>query len=484
MKKILRNSLIVSGLLSITAFIANAQEADSTSTPSIETSSARIFGKMAQYRKWSVGVNAGALAPITVFGGSNDYQNWDVNFGYGASLRRQFGHSFGVQANVLLGDVAGSNQDAPGGSANGFRSYETEIGYAASINGVVNVGTIDFLSRENSLNFTVSAGYGLMGYAPKIINAANTTIDNKGSFGTDRDKDYIREQYIPVGVGMKFKISDRVNFDLGYTMSFIDGDNFDGQYGKGTSKDKFSYGFAGLEFSLGNKSKANIDWVNPVAMMYDELKDPTLRQEVEALKGRTSKVEGNVVDLKKDSDADGVADQFDKCANTPANVKVDGSGCPLDADGDDVADTDDKCPVEKGSAANNGCPEETGLSGRTLTPEEQTVVKEAFSNLEFATGKSVISSSSYLSLNKLAELLVSKSDYKLEINGHTDNVGSESSNQTLSQNRANAVKKYLTAKSVSDANITATGFGESMPIASNDTAEGRQQNRRVEFLIK
>ncbi len=482
MKKLLRNSLIASGLLSITAFNAAAQQADSTSTP--ETSSAKVFGKMAQYRKWSVGINAGALAPITVFGGSNDYQNWDVNFGYGASLRRQFGHSFGIQANVLLGDVSGSNQDAPGGTANGFRSFDTRIGYAGSINGVVNVGTIDFLRRENSLNFTVSAGYGLMGYAPKYINAANITIDNKGSFGADRDQDFIREQFIPVGVGMKFKVSDRVNIDLGYTMHFIDGDNFDGQYGKGTTKDKFSYGFAGLEFSLGAQSKPNIDWVNPVAMMYDELKDPTLRQEVEALKGRTSKVEGNVVDLKKDSDADGVADQFDKCANTPANVKVDGSGCPLDSDGDGVADTDDKCPVEKGTAANNGCPEETGLTGRTLTAEEETVVKEAFSNLEFATGKSVISSSSYLSLNKLAELLVSKSDYKLEINGHTDNVGSESSNQTLSQNRANAVKKYLTGKNVNAANISANGFGETMPVASNDTAEGRQQNRRVEFVIK
>jgi OOP family OmpA-OmpF porin len=95
------------------------------------------------------------------------------------------------------------------------------------------------------------------------------------------------------------------------------------------TKDKYSYGYAGLEFTLGSKSKANLDWVNPVAMMYDELYDAELRREVAALKTRVGNVESAVNDLKKDSDGDGVSDQFDKCPNTPAGTVVDGSGCEI-----------------------------------------------------------------------------------------------------------------------------------------------------------
>src|SRR5690606_40093593 len=89
----------------------------------------------------------------------------------------------------------------------------------------------------------------------------------KGSYGPDRDRNNIREMYIPVGAGIKFKVSDRVNFDLGYTMNFLDGDNLDGTKGKGFTKDKWTYTSASLEFSLGSSAKPNLDWVNPVAQI-------------------------------------------------------------------------------------------------------------------------------------------------------------------------------------------------------------------------
>ena len=182
---------------------------------------------------------------------------------------------------------------------------------------------------KTQLTSSLSAGYGLVAYAPQVTAASGTVTDWKDRAGDSGDKKYVKEAYIPVGAGVKFKVSDRVAFNLGYTMHFIDSDNFDGVYAKATTKDKFSYGYAGLEFSLGSSAKPNLDWVNPLALMYDELKDPTLRQEVEALKNRVSNVEKSVEDLKKDTDGDGVADQFDKCPGTPAGTAVDGSGCPL-----------------------------------------------------------------------------------------------------------------------------------------------------------
>jgi len=112
---------------------------------------------------------------------------------------------------------------------------------------------------------------------------------------------------------------------------------------------------------------------------------------------------------------------------------------------------------------------------------EEKVVQEAFDNLLFKSNSSIIEDSSFESLDKLSELLKS-GDKSLELVGHTDNVGSSSYNQTLSENRANAVKQYLIDKGVTN-EISAIGKGESSPIQSNDTAEGREANRRVEFIL-
>jgi OmpA-OmpF porin, OOP family len=176
-----------------------------------------------------------------------------------------------------------------------------------------------------------------------------------------------------------------------------------------------------------------------------------------------------------DADNDGVPDALDKCPDTPAGVKVDAAGCPIDTDKDGVADYLDKCPTIPGIAANNGCPE--------IKKEEQAIINTAFSNLEFVTGKWIIKKVSYPSLSRLAELLMKKPEWKVQLSGHTDNVGSDASNMKLSENRAMAVKEFLESKGVPEERIKAEWFGESKPIAPNETKEGRQKNRRVEMAI-
>jgi outer membrane protein OmpA-like peptidoglycan-associated protein len=118
-----------------------------------------------------------------------------------------------------------------------------------------------------------------------------------------------------------------------------------------------------------------------------------------------------------------------------------------------------------------------------LTKEEEQILKKAFDNLEFETGKDIIRSSSFASLDELATLLKKKPTWKLRIAGHTDNVGKPAANLKLSEKRAKAVKKYLTEKGVADANLIAEWYGQTKPIASNKTPEGRQKNRRVEMTI-
>lgn len=175
-----------------------------------------------------------------------------------------------------------------------------------------------------------------------------------------------------------------------------------------------------------------------------------------------------------DQDQDGVPDVIDQCPNTPQNVIVDSVGCPVDSDGDSIPDYLDKCPNRPGVANNNGCPEYTEL---------RNIISKAMTGIQFESAKSVIKKSSYPILNKMAEILGMDTTYNLGIHGHTDNVGNPEKNMKLSKERAEAVRQYLISKGVNGERLTAEGFGDTKPIADNETGEGRKRNRRVEFII-
>lgn len=104
-------------------------------------------------------------------------------------------------------------------------------------------------------------------------------------------------------------------------------------------------------------------------------------------------------------------------------------------------------------------------------------------NCTFETGKAELKPESYTVLDELVEYLKRKDDEKIEVGGHTDNVGKADANMVLSQNRANTVRAYLLMKGIAPERVTAKGYGMSQPIAENDTAEGRSLNRRTEVKI-
>ena len=179
----------------------------------------------------------------------------------------------------------------------------------------------------------------------------------------------------------------------------------------------------------------------------------------------------------KDTDGDGVPDYLDKCPDTPieARGKVDEHGCPRDTDGDGIPDYLDNCPTIPGVASNHGCPE--------IKKEVRTLFQRALQGIQFETGRSTILKKSDIILNQIAKSLINNPTYLIEVQGHTDNVGKSEANMKLSEARANAVRQYLIAKGVEEKRITAKGYGDTRPIASNKTVSGRAKNRRVEFLV-
>jgi len=177
-----------------------------------------------------------------------------------------------------------------------------------------------------------------------------------------------------------------------------------------------------------------------------------------------------------DADNDGIADGDDECPNVAGLAKF--NGCP-DTDGDGIKDSEDDCPNEAGIAELNGCPRP-----EVPTMEEQEQLNAYARTILFELNKSDIKEQSEETLQDIIDILKKYPDAEFSIDGHTDSQGSEAYNQKLSNERANSVLRYLVNGGIATERLSAEGFGESKPIASNKTAAGRQQNRRTEINLK
>lgn len=176
--------------------------------------------------------------------------------------------------------------------------------------------------------------------------------------------------------------------------------------------------------------------------------------------------------IKNDSDGDGIYDTEDACPFAAGPAKF--NGCP-DSDNDGISDPNDDCPFSPGIKENRGCPE--------IKKEDRDVLELAMRAVQFDLGKATLRPESYRILDQIANILTRYDDYNLSISGHTDNTGSPSSNQRLSENRAKACYDYLITKGVNPNRLSYAGYGESIPIADNQSIEGRTLNRRVEFTL-
>ncbi|RYY06741.1 MAG: OmpA family protein [Sphingobacteriaceae bacterium] len=405
------------------------------------------------FRTWSIGLNGGMLTHFTPFNNASngDFRTPEETWGYGAYIKKQILPSFGIQGDFLGGKVRGYQANAlPSPSvAQNNSSFTTSIEYAGSLSGNFTIANMSLNHKRSALSPYFTAGAGYMSYSPAV----------QGVVGSESGS-YRQNWFVPVGAGLKFGLSKTINIDLGYNVYFMKTPVFDGV--RGANNDRFSYAHAGLEFSLGRKSSSQLANYSAIADLREEsaaesaeLKNMLAMSEANRLRDEQAIKDQYAKDLA-DDDADGVANKFDKCPGTASGTAVDGSGCAL--------------PVNKPDVK------------VYVTEEDKKVVRDAISNLEFDLGKSTIRDRSFPSLDRVANLLVTK-NFSLKLAGHTDNTGSAALNMSLSKDRAEAIRQYLVSKGANASRIEATGYGSTQPITTNKTAAGRQKNRRVEFTL-
>ncbi len=342
-------------------------------------------------------------------------------------------------------------------------------------------------------------------------------INYKGD--TVSTKDPVIAITATLGLGLEYKISDKFSIRYQSDLSWTSKDDVD-YYERSKSNDYQFQHNLGIVYSFSFKKKdKDKDGVfdkkdnclgTPLGVQVDSLGCPIdtdkdgIADYLDKCPNTSTKAKVDSLGCPIDTDKDGIADYMDKCPKTPAEAKVDANGCAIDTDKDGVADYLDKCPntgigatvdangcaidTDKDGVADylDKCPEEAGIVENKGCPEVKEEVKKvltkALQGIQFQTGKDIIRKKSLEILDDVVLAMNKNLSYNLEINGHTDNEGG-ANNLELSQKRADAVKNYLVEKGVDTKRLTAKGFGDTIPIASNNTKKGRSENRRVEFKI-
>ena len=214
-----------------------------------------------------------------------------------------------------------------------------------------------------------------------------------------------------------------------------------------------------------------------------------------------------------DRDEDGVLDADDACPDVkgvPSDIP-EKNGCPPDRDGDEILDADDACPDIKGVRSDvpeqNGCPPDTDKDtfrdDQDACPFEKgpdnadpakrgcpTMVRVTdseiviFQQVLFDTGRATIKRESFALIDEVAGVLNDHPEIaELRVEGHTDSRGAKAFNMKLSQGRADSVMKALVERGIDAGRLKAQGFGPTVPLGDNATEEGRQKNRRVQFIV-
>jgi OmpA-OmpF porin, OOP family len=400
------------------------------------------------FNKWSLEVNGGAnkaMAPLTP-----NYFTHTLNLGHAdLGVRYMFNEKFGAKLDYGFGTFS---------NASFSDDFSTNY-YRVNIQVVSNLGRImnweTFTKRFNLLGH-FGGGYGQVRPQENALASFNDQVYN-----------------IIAGITPQFKISERVALtaDMSMILNGRQTTTFDGVSAVAPTDPAFYgpnatwwTGTLGLNFYLGSKG-THADWY--------------LASSNYATKEELAQQIGEIKDMLKDSDGDGIPDYLDKEPNTPAGARVNSHGLTIDSDGDGIPDHLDKCPFVPGPASNNGCPIEDVKEVEFF----KRAINEGYVNVYYAFDSSKPLAYSTTSIAYVANFLQKNPGVNVEVKGFADELGPEDYNLKLSERRAKAVRDQLVAAGIDASRVTFKGYGEDTSV-DKKSADARQLARRASFEVK
>ncbi|MGB0357105.1 MAG: OmpA family protein [Flavobacteriaceae bacterium] len=407
--------------------------------------------------KITVGINAIEVDPV---GSSSKDTETQIspNVSY-LEVSRYLGAGFSL-------DLAGSLNSLERTSGAEDLYYGIDLGTSLSANQIIDLGKF-----EPTVRLGVGLSGGLSGFS---------------SLGDDFFNVY-------GGLGLNYWLNDAVALTLRSTVkSYIK--EFDDLVGNGDGGLGHLQHAAGLSFAFGKENDADKDGVSDEEDACPDV--PGIESQNGCPDDDGDGIRNNIDDCPltagtaalngcPDADGDGIKDADDRCPNNAGAASL--KGCP-DADGDGIADANDECPREAGLSSNNGCPEavpETPKKPEVKIPEYPLSLLNGFT-IYFDSDKHDTDSLYDLkrSLSTVINVLTANSETNVTIEGHTDSTGSATYNKSLSEKRAKYVKKHLIGGGINASRLSTKSFGETSPMATNTTKEGRAANRRVVIKVK
>jgi OOP family OmpA-OmpF porin len=439
MSKQWKSALAASVILASTAGSTIAQEAET----GFYVGGNAFYNEVFEADSTASTTTPGGFAAIPVMGGGLDgalggstsgtadiETSYDNDAAYGVSIGYKFASPIRIEFEYRQGENDIDKITSGGVSASSDSSLEVT-------------------SMMGNLWYDFAAGERLRPYIGFGLGVANLDMG-------DADDDVSIGQ---LGAGITYFLTPRLALDAGYRYSVAE----DATFSSSTIEQEIEYSAQSL--MLGLRYNFFDAQYGPKDADGDGVTDDT-----DQCPGTPRGVQVDSVGCPLDGDNDGVADYLDQCPNTPAGEAVNASGCPLDGDNDGVVDADDACPDTPAGQVvmSNGC------------AKDQAVI---LNGVNFESNRAQLTPNAETILNGVAETLISSPGFTVELQGHTDSKGSDSYNMNLSQNRAKSVKNYLVSSGVASNRLTARGYGEEQPVASNDSSDGRALNRRVELKV-
>ncbi|MBB78581.1 MAG: hypothetical protein CL844_06220 [Crocinitomicaceae bacterium] len=483
------------------------------------------------YNKWSLGISFGShdgMHPTQAVTKIHHFNH------YGFETRYMFNNRVGIKLDF-------------GYDLMNFSKVSIKTNYwRSSIQGVLNLGdALRFDTWTNRFGLLFHAGFGMSHMWLKEDSRTTQQVQDDPLFdGVDDMVNYTFGLTPQIKLNNHFSLNANVQFTCHNRQSKTwdwRQDNIPENIRGGMDGYLFNLS-VGLTYYIGKK-KTHADWTPTIyAVVFDntellshikelqgQLQDDDGDGVINAKDQEPNSLPGAIVNSKGvsviDSDLDGVEDSRDLEPNSPKGAIVNSNGVSvidsdkdgiedsrdlepnslpgsivnsqgiaiIDSDGDGIQDKFDACPLIPGLFSENGCPK----SNKPVVQEPvkqveveddvnddiKEIMKRALRGVKFETNKSIILQRSFIYLDEVVSVMQDFPQYNLRIEGHTDNVGNDDSNLRLSKYRARACMDYLIAKGIDPSRMRSEGYGETMPIESNQTAAGRAENRRVEFKI-